>query len=113
MDLRALREELDDIHDRERAIVELCEHVADCYLNNTSIAYHRFHTRATERHVAMAWCPYHVFADRIRKHMHDHHPNVVLDHVRLFGYVDYIFGCGVTRGRCQLGYPPSFVRLAQ
>ena len=113
MDMGAMREELDDIDQRERAVQDLCEYVANCYLQRVSIAIDRFPSSSTDRQVAMAWCPYHEFADRLRKHMRDHHANVVVDHVRLFGYVDYIYGCGVARGRCQLGQPPDFLRLAQ
>ena len=113
MDMGAMREELDDIDQRERAVHELCEYVANCYLQRAPIGVDHFPTSPTDRQVAMAWCPYREFADRLRKHMRDHHANVVVDHVRLFGYVDYIYGCGVLRGRCQLGHPPNFLRLAQ
>lgn len=113
MDMGAMREELDVLDQRERTIQDLCEYVAYCYLRRAPIAIDRLPSSHADRQLAMAWCPYDEFADRIRKHMRNHHANVVVDHLRLFGYVDYIYGNGGLRGRCQLGYPPDFLRLTQ
>lgn len=113
IDMGELRDELDEIDSRERTLRALYEHVAECYMRRAPIAIERFPASSADRQVAMAWCPYHEFADGLRAHMRDHYPHAVLDHVRLFGYVDYIYGGGALRGRCRHGYPPSVVRLAR